>query len=141
MNLVSKIGKWIFGILIAGAMAFGIFCAVMAMISVHGCSGNPKNVIGTVPYVDPNLDVITWDNGLADMLCRRYGRCGLRIIRDQSPVPDNAVEVSRHGNNYDLVWDCDVVGEVHCWTVGWAPDGKPINKCTFGACNSSPMGK
>ena len=115
--------------------------ALVLCLGVLSCSGNPKNVIGTVPYVDPNLDVITWDNGVADLLCQRYGRCGVRVIHDNGPVPDDAVLVSWHKGGLQFDWPCDPTEEVHCWTVGWTADGQPITRCTFGACNSAPVGQ
>jgi len=108
---------------------------------VLACSGNPKNVVGTVPYADPNLDVITWDNELANILCQQYGRCGVAVIRESGTPPDNAVLVSWQGNKYDQVWDCDITTETHCWITGWTADGWPITKCTFGACYTSPIGQ
>jgi len=118
----------------------GLALCAAAAFNLNGCSGNPKNVIGTVPY-DDGRDVISWSDDLANTLCTVYGRCGARIVMDQGPVPDDAVEVLWRKSGLQFDWPCDPGEEVHCWIVGGTADGRPITKCSFGACNPSPVGQ
>jgi hypothetical protein len=115
-----------------------IAAAVVVDQYVLGCS-EPMKVVGTVPYKNPNDEILSWSGPLGDLLCQKYGRCGVRIIVNEGPVPDDAVAISWRKGNIQFDWPCDPAAEVRCWTV-WV-NGWPEPRCTFGACVSNPVGQ
>lgn len=135
MSTLARIVSW-------AVIAFGLYVCIMPMI---GCSGG--TVVGTIPYVDPNAGVITWDDHLGDALCA-LGWCNANIVAHQSTetAPAEAVLVgtmrsgesefslaaAMRGDGSSVWGDCDPTEEVHCWAI--IVDGRYEVRCDFGAC-------